>query len=59
MIIGTFTKQTKGYVGDLTTLTHRGKLVFAPASKGADHQVTLDGAEVGAAWNSSIVGLEL
>jgi len=53
MIIGTFTKQAKGYAGDLITLTHRGKLVFTPASKGADYQITFDGTEVGAAWKKT------
>ena len=53
MIIGNFNKQAKGYVGDLITLTHRGKLIFTPASKGADYQVTLDGIEVGAAWKKT------
>jgi uncharacterized protein (DUF736 family) len=53
MIIGTFTKQAKGYSGELVTLTHRGKLTFTPASKGADYQVTLDGIEVGAAWKKT------
>jgi uncharacterized protein (DUF736 family) len=54
MIIGKFTPaKTGGYTGNLITLTHRGKLVFAPASKGADFQVTLDGIEVGAAWKKT------
>jgi uncharacterized protein (DUF736 family) len=53
MIIGTFNKQAKTYAGELITLTHRGKLVFTPASKGADYQVTLDGIEVGAAWKKT------
>ena len=30
MIIGTFTKQAKGYAGELITLTHRGKLPKPP-----------------------------
>lgn len=53
MIIGNFNKQAKGYVGDLITLTYRGKLTFTPASKGADFQVTLDGIEVGAGWKKT------
>lgn len=53
MIIGTFKKQAEGYAGNLITLTHRGKLVFAPAPKGADYHVTLDGIEVGAAWKKT------
>jgi uncharacterized protein (DUF736 family) len=53
MIIGTFAKQAKGYAGELVTLTHRGKLTFIPASKGADYQITLDGIEVGAAWKKT------
>ena len=53
MIIGTFKKQAEGYAGNLTTLTHRGKLVFAPASKGVDYEVTLDGIKVGAAWKKT------
>ena len=53
MIIGTLKKQAKGYAGDLTTLTHRGKLVFAPAEGGVDYRVTLDGTEVGAAWKKT------
>ena len=43
MIIGNFKKQAKGYAGDLITLTHQAKLVFTPASKGVDYEVTLDG----------------
>jgi uncharacterized protein (DUF736 family) len=53
MIIGNFKKQAKGYTGDLITLTHRGKLVFAPATRGVDYQVTLDGTEVGVAWQKT------
>ena len=54
MIIGKFTTQAKGgYAGNLITLTHRGKLTFSPASKGADYQVMLDGIEVGAAWKKT------
>ena len=53
MIIGTFKKQAEGYAGNLTTLTHRGKLVFAPAEGGVDYRVTLDGADVGAAWKKT------
>ena len=48
MIIGNFKKQAKGYAGDLTTLTHQAKLVFTPASKGVDYEVTLDGIKLGA-----------
>jgi uncharacterized protein (DUF736 family) len=53
MIIGNFKKQAEGYAGNLITLTHRGKLEFAPAPRGADYQVTLDGTEVGAAWKKT------
>lgn len=53
MIIGTFKTQAKGYAGNLTTLTHRGKVTFTAADKGADYRVTLDGAEVGAAWQKT------
>jgi uncharacterized protein (DUF736 family) len=53
MIIGNFNNQAKGYAGDLVTLTHRGKLTFTPASKGADYQVTLAGIQVGAAWKKT------
>jgi uncharacterized protein (DUF736 family) len=53
MIIGNFNNQAKRYAGELVTLTHRGKLTFTPASKGADYQVTLDGIEVGAAWKKT------
>lgn len=51
MIIGTFKAQDGTYTGDLVTLTHRGKLTFKPATRGADYTVTLEGHEVGAAWN--------
>jgi uncharacterized protein (DUF736 family) len=51
MIIGKFTTtKTGGYSGYLITLTHRGKLTFTPADKGVDYQVSLDGIDVGAAW---------
>lgn len=50
MIIGTFTKQNEGYTGKLVTLTTIQTLTFEPAPKGADYKVTMDGAEVGAAW---------
>ena len=53
MIIGNFKKQAKGYAGDLTTLTHQAKLVFTPASKGVDYEVTLDGIKLGAAWKKT------
>lgn len=53
MIIGKFTQAHDGYVGNLVTLTHRGKLLFEPKSKGADYQITLDGIEVGAAWKKT------
>ena len=53
MIIGNFKKQAKGYAGDLITLTHQAKLVFTPASKGADYEVTLDGIKLGAAWKKT------
>ena len=53
MIIGTFTKTKKGYSGEIVTLTHRGKVEFEPLARGADFQVTLDGAEVGAAWKKT------
>lgn len=54
MIIGKFTSnKADGYAGNLITLTHRGRLVFTPAEKGADYQVTLDGIEVGAAWSKT------
>jgi uncharacterized protein (DUF736 family) len=53
MIIGKFNAQANGYAGDLITLTHRGKLVFTLADKGADYQVKLDGTEVGAAWKKT------
>jgi len=53
MIIGNFKKQAEGYAGNLITLTHRGKLVFAPAEGGVDYRVTLDGIEVGAAWKKT------
>ena len=53
MIIGNFKTQGEGYAGTLTTLTHRGELVFEPKTKGADYQVTLDGTEVGAAWKKT------
>jgi uncharacterized protein (DUF736 family) len=52
MIIGNFNKQAKGYAGDLITLTHQAKLVFTPASKGVDYEVTLDGIKLGAAWKT-------
>jgi uncharacterized protein (DUF736 family) len=54
MIIGNFNKQAKGYAGDLITLTHQAKLVFTPASKGVDYEVTLDGIKLGAAWKKTI-----
>jgi uncharacterized protein (DUF736 family) len=54
MIIGKFTSnKTDGFAGNLITLTHRGRLVFTPAEKGADYQVTLDGIEVGAPWSKT------
>ena len=53
MIIGHFKKQAKGYAGDLITLTHQAKLVFTPASKGVDYEVTLDGIKLGAAWKKT------
>jgi uncharacterized protein (DUF736 family) len=53
MIIGTFKKQAEGYAGNLITITHRGKLVFTPATRGVDYQVTLDRIEVGAAWKKT------
>jgi uncharacterized protein (DUF736 family) len=53
MIIGTFKTQAKGFSGNLVTLTQRGKLVFTPAAKGIDYQITLDGNEVGAAWKKT------
>ena len=53
MIIGKFNQAKNDYIGNLVTLTHRGKLVFTPAPRGADYQVTLDGIEVGAAWKKT------
>jgi uncharacterized protein (DUF736 family) len=53
MIIGNFKKQAKGYAGDLITLTHQAKLVFTPASKSVDYEVTLDGIKLGAAWQKT------
>ena len=56
MIIGNFKNQAKGYAGDLITLTHQAKLVFTPASKGVDYEVTLDGIKLGAAWKKTARG---
>jgi uncharacterized protein (DUF736 family) len=53
MIIGKFNQAQNDYIGNLVTLTHRGKLVFTPAQGGVDYRVTLDGAEVGAAWKKT------
>ena len=53
MIIGKFNQAQNDYIGNLVTLTHRGKLVFAPAEGGVDYRVTLDGADVGAAWKKT------
>ena len=53
MIIGTFKTQKNGFSGELVTLTHKGKLVFAPNTKGADYTITLDGFDVGAAWTKT------
>jgi uncharacterized protein (DUF736 family) len=53
MIIGTFKTQANGFAGNLVTLTHRGKLTFTAAEKGADYRITLDGIEVGAAWKKA------
>jgi uncharacterized protein (DUF736 family) len=53
MIIGKFNQAKNDYIGNLVTLTHRGKLVFTPAPRGADYLVTLDGTEVGAAWKKT------
>jgi len=54
MIIGKFTKDGNGYVGELTTLTHRQALKFEPlAEKKVDYIVTADGVEVGAGWKKT------
>ena len=53
MIIGKFTRTANGYTGKLVTLTHKQALKIEPAERGADYQVTMEGAEVGAAWKKT------